>query len=158
VDFALFSKDKHRPVAAVEAKWAETAFNAQRFLDDVLRLECLRNEQGQHMTRYFLFSGKAESIEEAFKYEVNAGKGRKIFLTCVLSRAWDEKKIDVTRCAAWLLDYYWSFARTYTVEVPRSFRTTLVANEKAGSISTLIWKIGSTKNRKTFDPLSVQVQ
>ncbi len=152
VDFALFSKNKDRPVAAVEAKWAETAFNAQRFLDDVLRLECVRNEQGQHMTRYFLFSGETTSMQEALGYEVNSGGGRKTFLNYVLPLTSYERTIEVKNCDLWLREYYQSFASTYTVEVPLSFRTTCVADETAGRIRTLIWKIGSMKNRQTFAP------
>src|SRR5215210_9372508 len=82
-----FCRDKKRPLAAIEAKWiSNQATSKQRLLDDVLRLECVRNEDGQAMTRFFIVAGRTNHIEKNFlDLKINASKKRIPFLTPLLS-------------------------------------------------------------------------
>ena len=49
VDYALLSRDAGRLTCAIEAKWVSSGqIDKQRIVDDLMRLECVRNPEGQH--------------------------------------------------------------------------------------------------------------
>ncbi len=64
IDYVLLARDKQRITTAIEAKWiSEQAAVLNRFVDDVFRLECLRNiGKTGNIDRYFLVAGRNKSI------------------------------------------------------------------------------------------------
>lgn len=153
VDYALFSRDTDRPMCALEAKWAESSPTAQRLLDDVLRLECVRNSQNQHMTRFFLLSGTAAAVSTTLALEVNVGGGRASFVPEILPVSPGGKvTLEVRTCKQWMRPYFEEFASSYSTALPAAYIAQCLADETRGDMRTLIWRVRSMPNRQSFSP------
>lgn len=155
IDYAVFSRDKHRPVSAIEAKWvAEQKSDKQRLLDDVLRLEFLRNNQQQHMTRFFLVAGKTTHFEDNFvNLLVNRGGGREDFLPSILSLTVDSQEThSIKNCNLSLRPLFAGFAKGYKVDLPTSYQSKLIIDKKGEHTRVMVWKINSVTNRRVFKP------
>lgn len=154
IDYALFSRDKKRPLAAIEAKWINSQWTGkQRLLDDILRLECVRNDEKQPMMRYFLVAGRSADVQEKFfKSKINAGKKRIDFLEGVLPLDSSSKNVKVKNCDDPWRKPFKSFHESYRVDLPLSFKTTLIGNREGDSVRVLVWRISSVSKRTTFSP------
>lgn len=153
IDYALFSRDKNRPVTAIEAKWITDApTSKQRLLDDVLRLECVRND-GQGMTRYFLMAGRADHIQKnCLELQINAGGERQSFVDQILPLNTTPQTTQVKKCDEPWRRFYRSFQDSYKVELPTSYKTQLVTDKQGTYVRVLVWRITSPQNRRTFSP------
>ena len=154
IDYALFSRDKNRSVTAIEAKWTTDApTSKQRLLDDVLRLECVRND-GQGMTRYFLIAGRTNHLENnCLGLRINVGGGeRQSFMVQVLPLNTTSQTTQVKKCDEPWRRFYKSFQDSYNVELPTTYKTQLVADKQGTYVRVLVWRITSPQNRRTFSP------
>lgn len=153
IDFVLRSRDAKRITTAIEVKWiGNMNADKKRLLDDLLRLECIRGNQG--ITRYFLLAGKKDKIDtNCFNLEINAGKKRiRFFEQILLQEINRPHSVKVERCEDAMRSLYASFQDDYKIELPKSFKTTLVANEEGEGVHVLIWEVRSTSKRTTFSP------
>ena len=152
IDFCLSSRDKNRLTAAFELKWvAEYAFDKQRVVDDLLRQEVLRNNEAQHVYRYFLVAGKTVNFTDNFQNSqanLGGGGGRVQFFPEFLDFNTDaDKTIITTALGAPQRDACDEFSRYYNSQLPRRFITTRVFNGAMDGFSVVIWRIRSTKSR-----------
>lgn len=150
VDYALLSPETGRLVGAIEAKWVASGSPSakQPIVDDLLRLERLRDPHEQHAFRYLLVAGEAAAFEEGFlNVMARAGGRNRRFLRPLLSRSNREyRRVEVEQAAEPWLSYFHKFATTYAVDIPKAFRTKLIALSKGGSTRVAIWRVASNTN------------
>jgi hypothetical protein len=155
VDFVLLSPQTNAVDTVIESKWiADRQYSKQAIVDDLLRLECFRQE-GRHVRRYFLVAGKHAHFNENFATtEMNADGARHPFARHLLS--FDigarDRDIKILKCEAFRRSYYKDFSRAYSVEIPRGFHTSLLSARHNDRIDVFLWKVESRRNRRTFDP------
>ena len=132
----------------------EQKTDKQRLLDDVLRLEILRNDQQQAMTRFFLVAGKINHYEENFvNLQVNTDGKRQAFLPSILSLTLNSQEIhSIKECNSSLRHRFAEFSKGYGVDLPTSYHSTLVIDRKGEHTRVMVWKINSVRNRHTFKP------
>ena len=155
IDYGLFSRDKKRPLVAIEAKWINNqASSKQRLLDDVLRLECVRNKDRHPMTRFFVVAGRKEHVEKnLLELKINTGSGRDDFLPPLLSQKKGyEHTVRVKDCGEPWRPFFKSFQDSYNVGLPTSLKTTLIDDRGQELIRVLVWRISCMRNRKVFLP------
>lgn len=154
IDYALFGKDAGHPVVALETKWVtDTPLDKQGFVDDLLRLECVRWPKG-YVARYFLVAGTGTNMESNFfGVQINTGKRkRELFITPVFSKDKAELRVDVADCATPWKKYFKSFSQSYNVKTPKFFKTQLISSCTNDHIHVYLWKVISAANRHSFDP------
>ena len=154
VDFVLLTPEAGDVCAAIESKWvADRPYSKQAIVDDLLRLECFRQE-GRHVQRYFLAAGRKTSFMANFAtVEMNAGGQRQPFADHLLSfdTANKDRAVEVMNCDTYRRRYYKDFAMAYSTHLPRGFHTSLMSLEDNDDISVCLWKVESRRNRRTFD-------
>lgn len=155
IDFCLFSRETNRLTAAFELKWVGGgAFDKQRVVDDLLRLEALRNQEAQHVYRYFLVSGKTNDFTNNFQNaeaNLGTGGGRINFFSEFLDfGSNNDKTVVVTALSAPQRDACIEFSSYYQTPCPRRFITQRVCGISINDFSVYIWRIRSTKNRATI--------
>ena len=155
IDFCLFSRETKRLTAAFELKWVgDGPFDKQRVVDDLLRLEALRNEEAQHVYRYFLVSGKTNDFTKNFQNsEANLGDGggRINFFSEFLDfNSNNDKKVAVKSLSEPQHADCIEFSRYYQTTCPDRFITQRVCGINMNDFSVYIWRITSVKNRKTI--------
>ena len=80
IDFIVKSSEKQHPIAAIEVKWIRNIVNIkQNIIDDILRLECLRNEHKRGICRYLVLAGFRKDFDELLDSSFNNNGQRKIF-------------------------------------------------------------------------------
>lgn len=155
LDYTCWSPESKVMVMAMECKWiGPSAYSKQALFDDILRLEVLRTGKG-HVGRYFLVAGTIENFRKNFE-QLNFqedGK-RQSFSEHFLSFS----KSSRDRSVSWTKGkqfrrYYRQFEKSYAVELPKTFKTRLVAMTFSGSIKVALWEVSSVKNRSTFSAL-----
>lgn len=153
IDFCVFSRDNRLPKAAIEVKWIkQKAITPQQIIDDLLRLECLVDTH-TGMMNYFIIAGFKEGFDTKFeRLLINSGNGRRAFLPLVLSR--DNRnplmKIQVSSAITPMARLFESFAIAYGKDLPKSFTTELICLESGHTFKVGIWRVLSSRNRKTF--------
>jgi hypothetical protein len=155
IDFCLSSRDRNRITAAFELKWvSEGAFDKQRIVDDLLRLEALRIPEGQHVHRYFLVAGKEQHFEDSFKNSqanLGDGGGRVQFFPEFLNFSVDDDLTVVTSdLGAPQRAACNEFARYYQSPLPRRFITSRVIGQTMNGFTVYVWRVRSTKRRTTL--------
>ena len=153
IDFALFSRDTDRPVTAIETKWVgDSPVQRQLLLNDVLRLECVRNDVNQGMTRFFLLAGMKEDLgQRCLELGINVGGGREKFFSHLLPLdVGVAQVVPVRGCIEPMRRFFKSFAESYNVDLPTSFRAKPVMDETGEHVRLLVWKISSVRARRTF--------
>lgn len=155
IDFCLFSRDKNRLTAAFELKWVgEKTFDKQRVVDDLLRLEALRNDVPQHVFRYFIVAGKTSNVKRNFYSSLanlGAGSGRVEFFSEFLDFDTDtEKSVNITLLSPPQKSACADFSDYYQSPPPRRFITQRVSEITMNGFTVYIWRIRSVKNRKTI--------
>lgn len=155
IDFCLFSRETNRLTAAFELKWVgDGAFDKQRVIDDLLRLEALRNVESQHVFRYFLVAGETNHFKNNFqksKANLGAGGGRvDFFLEFLDFSTNNQKTIDVNSLSAPQLEACNEFSSYYQSQCPRRFITERVHATSMNGFTVYIWRIRSVKNRTTL--------
>ena len=157
VDFMLNTRDQKFVEFAVECKWAGHAQpSRQPIVDDVMRLECLRrpNDNGTNK-RFFVLAGKKTAISSFLIGRVNktgqnpAPNFAEGFLPLNVSSKLE--KFEVLACEKYYRRYYSDFSKAYKVDLPRSYRCKLVADEIGDEVRVLIWQIASSKHRTVFN-------
>lgn len=161
IDFCLSSRDTNRLTAAFELKWVgDGAFDKQRVIDDLLRLEALRNVESQHVYRYFLVAGETTSFANNFQNSqanLGAGGGRVNFFSEFLDFASsNDKTVMVTSLSAPQLDACNEFSSYFQSPSPRRFITQRVHATSMNGFNVYIWRIRSIKHRTTL-PLPAQL-
>jgi hypothetical protein len=155
VDFVLLSPETEAVDVAIECKWiAWRQYSKQAIVDDLLRLECVRQE-GRHVRRYFLVAGrKAQFMENFADVEMNAVGQRQPFATHLLAFDTEDRdvSVEVLKCEGFRRKYYKEFGDSYSVQLPRGFHTRLISKRDHDSIAVYLWKVESRRNRRTFDP------
>jgi hypothetical protein len=154
IDYALFSPEQETMVTAVECKWITSrAYPKQLLVDDILRLECVR-VPGRHVTRFFLVAGNASSFNTHFvNLRFNSGGQRHDFTTQLLSFDEQHPEKSVSAFNGDLLkDYYLTFEKNYSEQVPKTFLTHLVSCSSIGDVAVYLWEIQSVRNRRLFSP------
>lgn len=159
IDFVLRTRDADHPEKAIEAKWVSANGVAkQELVDDVLRLEMLRVEDGKGKVRYtqrlFLLAGETIPINRALTSKVRSG-GDHLFFPLFLPNDSTEKVIDVMGSAEPIRPFFKSFAISYGVELPKKYKTQLLYSVESGQVTVLLWTIKSTPKRSKFDAPSV---
>lgn len=153
LDYVLLSRDTGRLIAAIEAKWVKAKpVDPQRIINDLLRLERLRDNTGQAVLRYFVVAGISRDFERYFRSRKVRSKDREQdFLRPVLDRSKTRKKrVRVHGVGNPWKGYYENFAETYGVELPRGFITKRLESCDADGVSVWLWKVMSRKNRRTY--------
>lgn len=155
IDFCLSSREKKRLTAAFELKWVgDGAFDKQRVVDDLLRLEALRNAESQHVYRYFLVAGETNNFTNNFQNSQanqGAGVGRVQFFSEFLDFATDnEMTIKVPNLSLPQRGAVDEFSSYYQSPSPRRFVTQRVCAAAMNGFSVFIWRVRSTKNRTTI--------
>ncbi len=156
LDYALFSPGQNALVTAIECKWITSrVYPKQLILDDLLRLECVRFT-GRHVTRYFLVAGSTNHFDRNFRdAEINVGGGRAPFAPELLPFKYganSKKSVSVLNAPAGLRKYFKEFEDGYSTELPKTFKTELVARSRSSAIATYLWQISSVPNRSLFSP------
>lgn len=154
IDFVALSKDRKRIEFAIEAKWiTDTPYPRQAIMDDLLRLECVRDPSGQHVARYFLVAGTKQHVKTNFTLLEYNDARRYGFTKTLLSfqRESSERAVEVFDAPGGLRKFYRKFHKHYDVEMPQRFKTTLVCRS-TGDVCAYLWKISSNRNRATFVP------
>lgn len=161
IDFVLESRDAHFLDFAIECKWAGShPPDRQSVIDDVMRLECLRRPDGQAGTslRFFVLAGRSKSMGTFLNGRFNDTglPTPPSFVGGYLPRTVGTKlqKIDVHNCEEYYRKLFQIFATGYKTEIPKSYRARMIADEEGDLVRVLIWKIGSSSKRRTFDPKS----
>jgi hypothetical protein len=156
IDYALFSPERRRLTAVIEAKWVtDVNTDTQRLVNDLLRLECVRNQERQMVHRYFLVAGATPNVETHLReVELNTGQGRVAFIQQLLSFDVDQSRVDVD-----VFDqpettrrFFRTFAKEYKVQIPTGFATTLAGTTTDDDFAVLIWRITSSRHRTVFEP------
>lgn len=165
VDYVLRSKDNGTLVSAIEAKWVRSrTVSRQRIVDDVLRLESLRNDSDRSAYRYFVVAGRSRNIEKKFlDLGYNTGNGnRKNFVDQILpiSETDTDKHVRIDDAGDGIRKYYQRYAERYSTKstqvlVPKSYKTTLIAdmtepdstNGSGRKARVMIWRIKSVRGR-----------
>ena len=155
VDFVLLSPETNAVDCAIESKWiANRQYSKQAIIDDLLRLECFRQE-GRHVRRYFLVAGKHAHFTENFQnVEMNAGGPRQPFANHLLSFDTDDRNrsVEILGCDDFRRRYYKDFSKAYGAQLPRGLHTSLLSKRDHDHIDVYLWKVESRTNRRTFDP------
>lgn len=156
IDFCLIGREKKQLTASFELKWVgELPFDKQRVIDDLLRLEVLRNNGNQHVYRYFLVAGKKDDFNKNFKNAlVNLGSGSKRanFIQDFLDFSNDnEKKVIVESLKGIQREACKEFSVYYESPCPHKFITQKVYGESMNEFSLYIWRIKSVRHRTTID-------
>jgi hypothetical protein len=154
VDFALLTPNTQDVECVIEAKWVrDTSYPKQAILDDLLRLECFR-DQNRHVRRYFLVGGLQTNLDANFlglRYQ-DSGITRR-FLTRLLDSKPQSptKVVNIFGASGALRDFYRKFQNRYGVQaIPKKFKTTLLGSERADGIAVYLWQIESQPNRSLF--------
>jgi hypothetical protein len=157
VDYALFGKNKNNPLTAIEAKWIteNSRKEKQRFVDDILRLECIRSTTST-MTRYFIIAGIAKDIDGFLADDMNKGNGRINFISKFLpvkTTILRPVNFEVENCPDYCRRFFKTFYNDYKIDLPKKYQAALVYDgEEGGNIRVLIWKIQSVSKRSSFKP------
>lgn len=154
VDYVLLGRNAGRLVAGLEAKWADdTALSKQRIVDDLLRLECLKDspDYDQSAYRYFFVAGSQLNMAANFlNLSSNSGGGRTPFLPFFLGRTpnvWLD--VDVQNLPAFLRKHFKSFEQSYRVDSPTFFRTRLVKEVSSAGYQAMLWRVDSGRGQRT---------
>ena len=156
VDYVLLGRNTRRLEVAIEAKWIDTSTTSkQRIVDDMLRLECLRSEDG-HVERYFLVAGLVGNMQDDFlDAQANSGGGRISFFHTLLPQEKGKQiEMEIKDSNPPYRNYYMSFAKGYKVSLPERLKIELVEDEKGEGVRIMLWKISSNQKRQTFDALT----
>ena len=152
VDFALLTRHSDKIECVIESKWVrDESYSKQAILDDLLRLECFRDKG--HVRRYFLAAGLRQHFERNF-LNLRYRDGVDLpFLTELLNPVLGSKTktVYVQSAQGNLRRFYRKFQSAYEVELPKTFRTKLVARSRIDGIAVYLWQIESVQNRRTFD-------
>lgn len=156
IDYVLLTPNTGVLDTAIECKWiADGPYDKQRIMNDLLRLECIRIP-GKYVKRYLIVAGRRENFDKNFKeLEVNTGQGGRAQFTrdlLAFSAKKPDKSISVRNCSGRFQQFYKNFAKAFNAEVPATFKTTFLGIRTADEVSVGIWKVGSVKNRSTFQP------
>lgn len=153
IDYAMFSRNKRRPVSVVEVKWADDGTpEKQRLLNDLLRLECVRNAARQGMSRYFALTGKTADVQNWLDAKVGAGGAAPTFTSDVLPMATTKTLVPVEGAASHLQKFFKRFADEYGTTLPTSYKAWLIEDHAGSFTRTVVWKVESVRSRRTFDP------
>jgi hypothetical protein len=141
----------------IEAKWIrDKPYSKQAILDDLLRLECFRHN-GSHVDRYFLVGGVTNNLDSNFlKLQYRGGKDM-AFTSLLLNRhlGSDTEVIEVFEAELGLRKFYKMFCLSYRVDLPKRFKTTLIARSRMDNLAVYLWKVGSMQKRSTFNPKDI---
>lgn len=172
MDYALFGVNTAYPLTAIEAKWVtkSSPLARKRFVDDVLRLEGVRNGNGP-MHRFFLMAGLEEYVQAFIDDVYNSGSGsRENFISQFLPVE-SEKNIEVERCNVGFRKYFKNYYANYRIDLPRTYKAKLVFDSRfqgepkdptieelkadggySKNVRVLVWRIKSVSKRSTFVP------
>lgn len=153
LDYVLLSRDRRRPVTALEVKWCRDG-NAdhQRVLNDVLRLECVRNEEQQGMSRYFLLAGLANHVDTFLRRRVRMNGTLQPFVDHILPRQTQEATIDLHSSSPEVGAYLKTFETDYRIAVPRAYRVRFLAECAGHQSKVFLWQVSSLPHRTVFTP------
>jgi len=158
IDYIAKSRDSEHPVTAIEAKWiAETEIQKQRVVDDILRLEMLRiagdNGKVRYTQRLFLLAGTTAEMGNALAAKIRCA-GDHDFFSFFLPAVKQLSKIEVLKCADAIRPFFKSFAQGYKVNLPKSYKVELLADQTAEQVRVMLWRVDSSQKRKDFDALA----
>ncbi len=153
VDYVLKSRDTKRLTAAVEAKFiGPSTVDTQRIVDDLLRLERIRDPSGQMVHRYFIVAGRTVDFDARFIGRTDRTDGGNVaFLPPVLDlQNEDRKDIDIEQVGDAWNRLFLNFSSDYGVDIPRGLVTKLLAYQSSDAISVALWRVLSRRNRQPF--------
>ena len=154
IDYVILGKQKEGVVAAIETKWAgSTRLTGQGVACDLLRLECIRNDSGQHADRFFLVAGRTTDFKHQFMNLAFNAVGKRLKLLDGFLPCHDGQTmiVKVKNCEQPWRKFFEQFRTDYKTELPINFKTRCVAWYQHGSASVAAWRVSSNQNRKTFD-------
>jgi hypothetical protein len=156
IDYAILGRDSSRLTTVLEAKWVSNSnIDSQYVLDDLLRLECVRDLQGQMVYRYFLIAARKQDFQDHFQVvQVNLNGGRASFIQTLLS--FDEnnpkKRIAIRDTTGNARRFFKSFSERFKTGLPTSFSTALNGLSSDDDFTVMIWQVTSVQRRSLFDP------
>jgi hypothetical protein len=156
----LRGRNTDRLVAGLEVKWIGAApISKQRLVDDLLRLECLKDSPSyrQSAHRFFLVAGSLRNMKSMFLgLQSNSGNGRVVFLSHLLGTKTDGwHEINVRSVPPFLRKYFISYEQSYRVKVPSLFRTRLIRTVSSTGFQAMLWRVDSGAGRRgTFSATS----
>jgi|GEM_PF-6458437 hypothetical protein len=63
-------------------------------------------------------------------------------------------KIEVLKCADAIRPFFKSLAQGYKVNLPKSYKVELLADQTADQVRVMLWRVDSSQKRKDFDALA----
>lgn len=153
IDYALKNK-KGKTIAVIESKWASSTPDLQGIVNDVMRLECVRNT-----ICYFVLAGMRKNIEEKpapSGIGSHTKKIRQIDSILPFDES-NDKNIRIEECNETMRRLFKKFSKDYDFrEIPKSLNVkrvfSSVGTHKDETVYVYIWRIKSSKNRALFDP------
>lgn len=154
-DYVILSRDTKRPICALEIKWIDKIANRQNIIDDVLRLECWRNEQNQGMNRFLIMASLGDFFQNFQDLDFNSNGARLNFFEQVFPSNEDEKKhLEIKNCESGLRRFFKDFSDVYRTVLPKSLKikniSLLYSENPKRTVG--IWRVESSSKRSTFKP------
>ncbi|MCC4855097.1 hypothetical protein LMH78_04700 [Vibrio lentus] len=153
IDFCLHSRDSGYMKVALELKWVgEFPTNKQKVVDDIFRLELLREEKG-HVHRYFLVAGETENFTNNFQNVKSNHQSTRIpFINGFLSfNVGEEVRVVTSELHEPQKAAVLAFGTAYNKSIPARFSTKCIYGESEGGFSVYIWNVISSGKRKEHD-------
>jgi len=155
-DYVVLSRDKERPICALELKWIDKNPNRQNVINDILRLDCWHSVDGQSMNRFLIMVSLDENFENFKDLEFNNKNGKRINFYKELFPAKGLKmQLDIKNCKhRGLKEFYKEFYDTYETELPSSLQIKCIGffDSEYPKRTVVIWRISNSKKRSTFKP------
>lgn len=157
VDYGLFSSTKNRPISAIETKWiGHKKTQKQKIVDDIIRLDCIRDNDPQGLVRYFLIAGLHTNITNNLtSLKIQSSGKRTNFLSSILpDEVGKDTLYSVVNCNDSMKKFFKSFAADYSMDLPKTYKAEKIADVHRQNSNTrvIMWKISSSNKRQTFNP------
>jgi hypothetical protein len=160
IDYVLTSKDEKDLVSALEAKWVpeNRPISRQRILNDIMRLERLRNDSGRAAYRYFLVAGRSQYFDDHFlDLDYNTKEsGRENFIESILPTDEEEKHVRIDEAPEGLKSSVSNYIEKYSkgderVLPPKSYKATLITDKSDEKSRVMLWRIKSVRRRSEIE-------
>ena len=158
LDYTLRHRQSKKLNIAFECKWISgKAYDNQRILNDLLRLEILAGSGNSEPTCFFIVAGLVENFNLRFRdLQLNHGGSRVPFTRTLFTSPTKPKNmrhtVKVQHAHHAMRPFFRQFALDYKSTLPTKFDTKIIARTVEDGIAVSIWQIYSQKRRATFDP------
>lgn len=151
MDFVVKSAGSGAPTMVIETKWVNNFDTGQKkgLVMDIMRLHAYPWKDGKRLPKgksqcLFILAGTATAMKEAMKKAINMGHGipRHPFLSLVLSEKKNsESEIKPADLPQPLIEMFQSFKNEYDLNLPVTYKSTLLGERKLKTVHVKIWQI-----------------